>query len=58
LKLWGDVSTGKFRPLVPHRRQVFDHLHSPIHPGRRTTRRLISSRYEVWRKAIRTDNIQ
>jgi hypothetical protein len=31
LKLWGDVSTGTFRPLVPlpHRRQVFNHLHSP-----------------------------
>jgi hypothetical protein len=47
LKLWGDVSTGTFWPLVllPHRQQVFDHLHSPTHPGRRATRRLISSRY-------------
>jgi hypothetical protein len=50
LKLWGDVSTGTFRPLVPlpHDRQVFDLLHSPIHPGRQATRHLISSRY-VWR---------
>jgi hypothetical protein len=50
LKLWGDVSTSTFRPLVPlpHRRQVFDHLHSPVHPDGRATRRLISSRY-VWR---------
>jgi hypothetical protein len=49
LKLWEDVSTGAFRPLVPlpHRPQVLDHLHSPAHPGRQATRRLISSRY-VW----------
>jgi hypothetical protein len=35
LKLWGDVSTGMFRPLVPlpHCRKVFKHLHSPDHPG-------------------------
>jgi hypothetical protein len=47
LKLWGDVSTSTFLPLVqlPHHRQVFDHLHSPAHPGRRATFRLISSRY-------------
>jgi hypothetical protein len=50
LKLWGDVPTSTFRPLVPlpHRRQVFDHLHSPAHPGRQATCHLISSRY-VWR---------
>jgi Integrase zinc binding domain len=54
LKLWGDVSTGTFRPLVPlpHRRQVFDHLHRPAHPGLRATRRIISSRY-VWRALAR-----
>jgi Integrase zinc binding domain/Integrase core domain len=48
------VSTGTFRPLVPlpHRRQVFDHLHRPAHPGLRATRRIISSRY-VWRGLVR-----
>jgi hypothetical protein len=46
LDLIGDSSTGTFRPLVPrdHRRQVFEHLHGAAHPGRRATRRLISSR--------------
>jgi RNase H-like domain found in reverse transcriptase/Integrase zinc binding domain len=54
LKLWGDVSTGTFRPLVPlpHRRQVFDHLHRPAHPGLRATRCILSSRY-VWRGLAR-----
>jgi Integrase zinc binding domain len=54
LKLWGDVSTGTFRPLVPlpHRRQVFDHLHRPAHPGLQATRPIISSRY-VWRGLAR-----
>jgi Integrase zinc binding domain len=49
LKLWGDVSTSTFRPLVPlpHRCQVFDHLHWLAHPGLRATHRIISSRY-VW----------
>ncbi len=47
LDLLGDSSTGTFRPLVPRdlRRQVFEHLHGAAHPGRRATRRLISSRY-------------
>ncbi len=50
LDLLGDSSTGKFRPLVPRdlRQQVFEHLHGAVHPGRRATRRLISSRY-VWK---------
>jgi transposase InsO family protein len=50
LDLLGDSSTGTFRPLVPRdlRRQVFEHLHGAAHPGRRATRRLISSRY-VWK---------
>jgi hypothetical protein len=50
LDLIGDSSTGTFRPLVPRdlRRQVFEHLHGAAHPGRRATRRLISSRY-VWK---------
>ena len=50
LDLLGDSSTGTFRPLVPKdlRRQVFEHLHGAAHPGRRATRRLISSRY-VWK---------
>jgi cleavage and polyadenylation specificity factor subunit 1 len=48
-QLFGDVSTGKFRPLVPVtlRRRVFDNLHGGGHPGRRATRRLISARF-VW----------
>jgi len=47
--LLGDTSTGTFRPLVPQtlRRSVFDSLHGLAHPGRRATRRLISSRF-VW----------
>jgi hypothetical protein len=55
LDLIGDSSTGTFRPLVPRdlRRQVFEHLHGAAHPGRRATRRLISSRY-VW-KGLSTD---
>jgi hypothetical protein len=50
LDLFGDSSTGTFRLLVPRdlRRQVFEHLHGAAHPGRRATRRLISSRY-VWK---------
>jgi transposase InsO family protein len=50
-----DSSTGTFRPLVPRdlQRQVFEHLHGTTHPGRRATRRLISSRY-VW-KGLSTD---
>ncbi len=55
LDLIGDSSTGTFRPLVPRdlRRQVFEHLHGAAPPGRRATRRLISSRY-VW-KGLSTD---
>jgi hypothetical protein len=51
----GDSSTGTFRPLVPRDllRQVFKHLHGTAQPGRRATRRLISSRY-VW-KGLSTD---
>ncbi|MFN9958134.1 MAG: hypothetical protein ACK55I_33945, partial [bacterium] len=45
LDLLGDSSTGTVRPLVPRdlRRQVFEHLHGAAHPGRRATRRLVSS---------------
>ncbi len=55
LDLIGDSSTGIFRPLVPRdlRRQIFEQLHGAAHPGRRATRRLISSRY-VW-KGLSTD---
>ena len=47
--LYGDTSTGTFRPLVPAslRRAVFDVLHNSSHPEMRATRRLISSRF-VW----------
>jgi hypothetical protein len=55
LDLIGDSSTGTFRPPLPRdlRRQVFEHLHGTANPGRRATRRLISSRY-VW-KGLSTD---
>ena len=44
-----DVSTGKARPIVPEtwRRQVFDSFHSLSHPGARTTKKLVSSKF-VW----------
>ncbi|MEG2138194.1 MAG: reverse transcriptase domain-containing protein, partial [Oscillospiraceae bacterium] len=47
--LYGDVSTGGFRPLVPValRRTVYDSLHAPAHPGARASRRLVSARF-VW----------
>jgi hypothetical protein len=50
LDLIDDSSTGTFRPLVPRDllRQVFKHLYGATHPGRPTTRCLISSRY-VWK---------
>ena len=45
----GDMSTGKFRPLVPEafRRKVFDSFHSLSHPGIKGTQKLISRRY-IW----------
>ena len=44
-----DISTGSARPFVPSqfRRGIFDSLHNLSHPGHRTTRQLITSRY-VW----------
>ena len=44
-----DVSTGKARPIVPEawRRRVFDSFHSLSHPGARTTKKLVSSKF-VW----------
>ena len=44
-----DVSTGVARPIVPEkwRKQVFDTVHSLSHPGARTTKRLVSSKF-VW----------
>ena len=49
VKLFGDVSRGKFRPVVPHalRLAVFHSLHELSHPGRFATGRLVSSRF-VW----------
>jgi Integrase zinc binding domain/RNase H-like domain found in reverse transcriptase len=49
--LWGDVSTGAFRPLVPvqWQKKIFLAMHSISHPGRLATKRLISSRF-VWLK--------
>jgi Reverse transcriptase (RNA-dependent DNA polymerase) len=47
--LYGDVSTPFFWPLVPREFQlaVFDALHGAAHPGRRATKRLITSCF-VW----------
>ena len=44
-----DVSTGVARPIVPEswRERVFDTVHSLSHPGARTTKKLISSKF-VW----------
>jgi len=44
-----DVSTGVARPIVPKswRRRVFDTFHSLSHPGARTSKRLVSSKF-VW----------
>ena len=47
VSILGDMSTGKFRPLVPEafRRKVFDSFHSLSHPGIKGTQKLISRRY-------------
>ena len=47
--LFGDISTGVFRPLVPVplRQAVFASIHAVAHPGVRATRRLVSARF-VW----------
>ena len=44
-----DTSTGQARPIVPEpwRRRVFDTIHALAHPGAKTTRRLIASKF-VW----------
>ena len=44
-----DTSTGVQRPVVPElfRRRVFDTVHGLSHPGIRTTRRLLTSKF-VW----------
>ena len=44
-----DVSTGVARPIVPEswREKVFDTVHSLSHPGARTTKKLVSSKF-VW----------
>ncbi|MFN9941798.1 MAG: integrase zinc binding domain-containing protein, partial [bacterium] len=46
-QLLGDVSTGKFRPLLPpqFRAAAFNSLHDIAHPGIRATCRLVSSRF-------------
>jgi cleavage and polyadenylation specificity factor subunit 1 len=45
-----DVSTGTPRPLVPvaWQKRIFHALHGLAHPGKRATRRLVSSRF-VWK---------
>ena len=44
-----DVSTGSSRPIIPEswRRRVFDTIHALAHPGARTTKRLVASKF-VW----------
>ena len=44
-----DVSTGVARPIVPEnwRKKVFDTIHLLSHPGARTTKKLVSSKF-VW----------
>ena len=44
-----DISTGVARPIVPEswRKRVFDTVHSLSHPGARTTKKLVSSKF-VW----------
>ena len=44
-----DTSTGKARPVIPEpwRRRIFESVHSLSHPGARTTKRIVASRF-VW----------
>ena len=51
VSLLGDMSTGRFRVLVPpsFQRLVYEKLHNLSHGGTRATRRLISERF-VWPK--------
>ena len=44
-----DISTGQARPIVPEkwRRRIFDTIHALSHPGAKTTKRLITSKF-VW----------
>ena len=44
-----DTSTGSARPIVPEkwRQQIFDTIHSLSHPGAKTTKKLITSKF-VW----------
>lgn len=44
-----DTSTGKSRPYLPKhfRKQIFDTIHGMSHPGKRTTRKMITQRY-LW----------
>jgi transposase InsO family protein len=50
-QLWGDCSTGVFRPVVPAqlRARVFNVLHAVSHPGVRASRRMVANRF-VWPK--------
>jgi hypothetical protein len=49
-RLAGDISTGTFCPIVPlkSKKDNFAHFNNVAHPGRLTSRRIISSRF-VWR---------
>ena len=47
-----DISTGTFRPVVPHsfKQLVFETIHNIAHPGTRASKRLILARF-VWKRA-------
>lgn len=46
-KIWCEISTNKPRPYVPKqmRKTIFENLHRISHPGIRTTRKLINSKF-------------
>ena len=49
LLLFGDTSTGKFRPIIPNslRTTIFERMHNHSHPGIKATQKLIGERF-VW----------
>ena len=55
LILWGDMSTGTFRPLIPkkYRASIFDCVHNLAHPGIKASQQLVSERF-VWPR-MKTD---
>lgn len=49
IKIYCDISTGKQRPFMPlkFRKTIFESFHNISHPGKNTTRKLISANY-IW----------